>query len=107
MDDHIHKYKEEVNEQANKRKDNVSYRVDSVILEIVRLTHISWSVESSLKLSVVYLKWQSSRIENKDKTMADKLMYIQIDDTQKYSFYRLMVETFGLDTQLHEPTNQN
>ena len=46
-------------------------------------------------------------MENKDKTMADKLMYISIADTQKYSFYRLMVETFGLDTQLNEPTNQN
>ena len=37
--------------------------------------------------------------------MADKFMYIPIDDTQNYSFYRLklVVETFELNKQ----TNQN
>ena len=37
-----------------------------------------------------------SRI-NRDKTMADKLMYINNVDTQNYPFYRLklVVQTFG------------
>ena len=38
------------------------------------------------------------------------MMYIPIDHTQNYPFCRLLqlvVETFGLDTQLNEPTNQN
>ena len=32
---------------------------------------------------------------NQDKTMADKLMYIQNYDTQSYPFCTLLVETFG------------
>ena len=44
---------------------------------------------------------------HKDKTKADKLMFILNDDTQNYLFSRLqlLVETFGHST--NEPTNQN
>ena len=33
-------------------------------------------------------------MDKKDKTIANKLMYIPKDDTQNYPFCRLMVETF-------------
>ena len=42
----------------------------------------------------------------KYKTMADKLMYIPNDDTQKYPFCRLQWLK-RLDTQLNKQTNQN
>ena len=37
----------------------------------------------------------------KDKTMAEKLMYIPNDDTQNYPFYKLqfVVKTFGHSTK--------
>ena len=44
----------------------------------------------------------------RDKTRADKLIYIPNDDTQNYPFYKLqlvVVKTFGHST--NEPTNQN
>ena len=40
----------------------------------------------------------------RDKTMADKLIYIPNVDTQNYPFYRLQL---GFYPQLNEPTNQN
>ena len=36
--------------------------------------------------------------------MADKLMYMPNNDTQKYTFCRLKLV---VETQLNEPTNQN
>ena len=49
---------------------------------------------------------QGGRFFIRDKTMADKLMYILNDDTQNYPFYRLqlMLETFGHTTKW---TNQS
>ena len=43
---------------------------------------------------------------SRDKTMADKLMYIPIDDTQNYSLctLELVIETFN--TKLNELANQ-
>ena len=43
----------------------------------------------------------------RDKTMADKLMYISNDDTQNYPFYRLQLVLKHLYTKLNEPTIQN
>ena len=40
----------------------------------------------------------------RDKTMADKLVYIPNVDSQNYPFYRLQL---GFYPQLNEPTNQN
>ena len=39
--------------------------------------------------------------------MADKLMYIQNDDTQTYHFCKLQFVIKHLNTQLNETTNQN
>ena len=41
--------------------------------------------------------------KSRDKTMADKLMYIPNDKTQTYLFNQWLK---SLDTQLNEPTNQ-
>ena len=40
----------------------------------------------------------------RDKTIADKLMYIPNHDTQNYPFYRSYLH---MNTQLNDPTNQN
>ena len=42
----------------------------------------------------------------RDKTIADKLMYIPNDDTQNYLFCRLKLVFKHLNTQLIETTNQ-
>ena len=41
----------------------------------------------------------------RDKTVADKFIYIPNDDTENYPFCRLQLETCSY--QLYEPTNQN
>ena len=41
----------------------------------------------------------------REKTMADTLMYIPNNDAQNYNFWRLLLK--HLDTQLNEPTNQS
>ena len=39
--------------------------------------------------------------------MADKYLYIPLDDTQNYPFCRLQLVVESLETQLNRPTNQN
>ena len=39
--------------------------------------------------------------------MADKLMYILIDETLAYTYSRLQLVVKHLDTQLNKSTNQN
>ena len=43
----------------------------------------------------------------RDKTMADKSMYIPNDDTQNYLFWRLQLMVEKFEHQLNKPTQQN
>ena len=63
-------------------------------LEIFTQKNVSISKESNLE-------FLQNKITFRNKTMADKMMYIPNDDTQNYSFFRLkfMVVTFGHSTQ--------
>ena len=45
--------------------------------------------------------------DQRDKTMADKLMYIPNEDSQYYPIYKLKLVVETLNTELNKSTNQN